>query len=120
MISLPFSKRETASVAVFNCIFIASPDGAQQFVFGDGATIGALQLEYAQLVVAYALLRHQDTANNRVDLYSAIAKALTAVSALNVTIDAIVATGEAGVRLAAMQTVVANALVSLQAVVSDE
>ena len=119
LISLPFSKRTTASVAVFPCILIASHHGAQKFT-STAATIGALQLEYAQLSHAYRKLRHQDTANNRVDLYAAIALAETAVANLNVTISAMTATGDNAVLLQGMQIVVANALTSIQSVIFDE
>jgi hypothetical protein len=116
----PFSLRLTTAVAVFNCLFIASPQGAQQFVFGNGAVIGALQLDYAQLVTLYAELRHQDIPNQEVVLDGFIATAITTVSSLMTTVDAIVETGDAGVVLQGMQTVVANALGSLKNAQSDE
>lgn len=119
-IPLPFSKRMTASSAVFNCLFIASPQGAQTFAFGNGVVLGALSLEYAQLVVEYQLLRHQDTANNRADLYAVIAQAVTTIGNLNTTIQAMTASGDAGVQLNLMQIVVRNALTSISTVQSDE
>jgi hypothetical protein len=116
---IPFSKRTTASVAVFDCIFIASPQGAQKLTTA-ALTIAALQLVYAQLVTVYAVLRHQDTANNRIDLYAAIATALIAVANLQFTINAMTATGDAALVLTGMQSVAASAFTSLQKVVADE
>lgn len=119
-IPLQFSRRTTAATAVFACIFIASPmQGAGQFT-KNPATLGALQLEYAQLINVYPLLIHQDTANNQADLYAAIAQAITAVAALNGTIDGMMAAGDNKVVLTGMQVVVAQALTTLQAAQSSE
>jgi hypothetical protein len=121
LVPLPFSKRTSASVAVFACIGVAAPApvGAAQFTT-NAATIAALQLSYAQLVVEYQILRHQDTANNRADLYAAINNAVTTVSTLNTTLSTLSATGDAGVVLQQMQIVVANALVALKLVQEGE
>lgn len=116
---IPFSRRTTAAVSVFACIFIASPTGAQTLT-SSVPTITALQLEYSQLINEYPLLIHQDTANNQADLYAAIAKAETTVSNLHDTIQAITATSDNAFVLAGMQEVVAHALASLQAVQSNE
>lgn len=120
MIAIPFSKRLTASVAVFACLFIASPQGAQTFAFGNGVIIGALQLDYAQLHKVYHILRHQDVSEQQTVLYAAIAEAETTVASLNATIDSLMETGDAGFVLRGMQIVTANALASLKAVQSDE
>lgn len=118
---LPFSLRTTTAICVFNCLFIASPQGAQQFVFGNGAVIGALQLSYAQLVTLYAELRQQDIPNQEAVLDGLIASAITTVSALQSTIDAIMAsTPDGSVILAGMQNVVTNALMNLNLAQSDE
>jgi hypothetical protein len=120
LIPLPFSKRMTSAAAVFDCIFIASPQGAQVFAFGNASIIGPLQLEYAQLNVEYVLLRQQNTVSRQADLYAAIARALTTVQNLNTTLATITATGAAGIVLAGMRTVALNALMTLQKVTSDE
>ena len=91
MVPLPFSKRMTSAVAVFDSLFIASPIGAQTLT-SNVTTISALQLEYAQLVTVYRLLWHQPTANNRVDLYAAIATATTVVQQLNATLNNLIFT----------------------------
>src|ERR1700687_3089745 len=98
-IPLQFSKRLSAAIAVFDCIFIASPQGAQTLT-PNGVTIGALQLEYAQLVAIYALLRREPTANNDADLDAAIAQAVTTIGNLKTTINSMTATGDAGIVLA--------------------
>lgn len=118
---LPFSKRTTAATATFACIFIASPmQGAGQFTTNP-TLLDAIQLEYAQLLNTYPLLIHQDTANNQSDLYAAIQQAETAVAALNVTVDAIMAeTADTKIVLAGMQSVVAQALITLKNVIADE
>ena len=116
---LPFSRRTTAAVSVFACIFVASPTGAQTLT-SNVSTITALQLEYSQLINVYPLLIHQDTANNAADLDAAIAQAETVVASLHATIDGMMASGDAFYVLQGMQEVVAHALASLQAVQSDE
>lgn len=112
-IPLPFSRRTTAATATFACIFIASPQGAQTLT-PVPTTLAALQLEYAQLINVYPQLIHQDTANNETDLNAAIASAETIVAALNATIDAMMASGDASFTLASMQLVAAHALVNLK------
>jgi hypothetical protein len=119
-IPTPFSLRTTTAICVFNCLFIASPQGAQQFVFGNGTTIGALQLSYAQLVALYQELRQQDIPNQEVVLDGLIASAISTVTVLQSTIDAIMESGDAGFVLAGMQQVVANALTNLRNAQSDE
>jgi len=119
-IPTPFSLRTTTAICVFNCLFIASPQGAQQFVFGNGAVIGALQLSYAQLVTLYAELRQQSVANEEVVLDGLIASAITTVMGLQSTIDAMMESGDAGFVLAGMQLVVKNALTNLNAAQGDE
>ena len=108
---LPFSKRETSAVSVFACIFIASPHGASA-----ASILGALSSEYAQLLQVYALLIRQDTANNAADLDAAIAMATTVVGNLSATLNTMLASGDAGIKLAGMQIVAANALAALQKV----
>ena len=120
-IPLPFSLRLTTAIAVFNCLFIASPQGAQTFAFGNGATIGSLQLSYAQLVALYQQLRQQDIPNQETVLDGLIASAITTVTTLQSTVDAITAaTPDGSVILQGMQSVVANALASLKAAQGDE
>jgi hypothetical protein len=116
----PFSLRLTTSICVFNCLFIASPQGAQTFVFGNAAIISALQLEYAQLVTLYMELRQQDIPSQEVVLDGLIASALTTVTALLATLNTIVETGDAGILLRAMQSVVTSAVANLKNVQSDE
>jgi hypothetical protein len=122
MQALPFSKRTTTSVAVFSCIFVASPmQGAKQFTT-DVPTITALQLDYAGLINLYPQLIHQDVANQQVVLDSLIAQAITIISSLNVTVASIMALAVDPNRaqLAVMKSVVASALASLNTVQSDE
>jgi hypothetical protein len=122
MIPLPFSRRQTASVAVFSCIFVASPmQGARQFT-SDVPTITALQLDYAQLLSIYPVLIRQDVPNQRAVLYAAIAQAVTIVRSLNTTVAGIMGsvTDPNRAQLTVMQGVVNSALASLQAVQFDE
>lgn len=118
-IPLPFSQRTTAATATFACIFIASPQGAPKLTTNP-TTLGALQLEYAQLLNIYPELIHQPTANNQADLYAAIAQALIIVDQLSATLDAMAATGDAALVLEQMQNVAAHAVTSLQYVTRDE
>ena len=118
-IPLPFSKRLTAAAAVFAVIEIASPIGAPTLT-SDVPTRIALQLEYAQLNVVYTQLSHQPTANNQADLYGAIDSAVTIVGNLNTTIQSMTASGDSGVVLNGMKTVVANSLTQLRKVQNDE
>ena len=118
---IPFSLRTTTAIAVFNCLFIASPQGAQTFVFGNGTTIGSLQLSFAQLVALYQQLRQQDIPNQEVVLDNLIASAITTVATLQITVDAIMATtADGSVILQGMRLVVANALTSLKNAQTDE
>lgn len=119
-IPLPFGDRMTACAAVFSCIFIASPQGAQTFAFGNAAIIGPLQLSYAQLLSVYRQLINSDTPNLPADLNVEINTAVTVVGTLNTTIQAMTATGDASSQLAGMKIVVANALTELQNVQADE
>src|ERR1700720_1600505 len=106
------SQRTTCAIAVFRCLSIASPDGAQRFA-GDMAN--TLQLEYAQLWAVYQKLRRsaslgQDVANYRVDLVAAVAQAVTIISSLSATLQSMTAVGDVGIALANFQVIVANAL----------
>ncbi len=117
---ISFSLRTSTAIAVFSCIFVASPmQGARQFT-SDVPTVTALQLRYAELINLYPQLVHQDVANQRVVLYGLIAQALTIVSSLNTTVQGMSATGDQGVQLKIMQGIVQSALASLNAVTSDE
>jgi hypothetical protein len=53
------------------------------------ATLSSLHSEHATLFRVYIKLRHQDVANQAAVLAAVIAQAITAVSALNVTVQAI-------------------------------
>lgn len=118
---LPFSLRTVTAICVFNCLFIASPQGAQTFAFGNAAIIGPLQLSYAQLVTLYTELRQQDIPNAEVVLDGLIASAITTVLALQSILSAIVtATPDGSVILHGMQTVVANAIANLKQAQADE
>lgn len=117
--STPFSLRTTSVVAVFACIFIASPQGAS-LLTTNVATISALALYYGQLTNVYPLLLHQDTANNRSDLYAAIASAEATVQLLNGVVAGMIAAGDNGFVLRSMQIVTANALASLKNVQNNE
>jgi hypothetical protein len=113
---LPFSRRTTASVCVFSCMFVASPmQGAPLLVVGNGIIGGALALEYAQLVVLYQSLRQQDIANQETVLNSLINQAVTQVAALRATLATITVTGMSALILAGFRIVVANALTNLKA-----
>ena len=116
---LPFSKRLTTSTGVFCCIFISAPQGAQQFPM-PAALLGALALEYAQLVSVYRLLLNQDTSNDDAELTAAINTAVTTVSALKITLSSIsTPSGDAGIQLGDMRVVVANVLTQLLSAQSD-
>jgi hypothetical protein len=117
---LPFSKRMTSAACVFTCIFIASPQGAQTFAFGNGTIIGALQLEYSQLLHEYRRLRHQDVANQAIMLADVINDAVATVESLQATVDSIPATFQNEFMLQGMQIVVANCLINLKAAQVDE
>lgn len=122
MVPIPFSKRLTASTAIFSCIFVASPmQGARQFT-SDVPTITALQLEYAQLINLYPTFIRQDVPNQRAVLYAAIAQAIIIVGSLNTTVASIMAVSNDPNRsqLAVMQGITASALASLQNVQADE
>ena len=119
-ITLPFTQRTTAAVAVFGCILIAAPAGAQQFVVGNAVPTVALQLEYAQLLVNYKILREQDIVNQRAVLVAAVADAVIIVGKLNTTLAGMTASGDDGVLLAHMQMVVRAALRQVQDVHFDE
>ena len=119
---LPFSKRTTAIIAVFSCIFVASPMQGARLFTSDVPTIAALQLSYAQLLREYHILRHQDVANQKSVLDAVINQAVTTVTSLNATVESIMAASNNpnAAQLAVMQTVVANALTSLLKVQVDE
>jgi hypothetical protein len=119
-ILLPFTQRTTTAVAVFACILIAAPAGAQQFAFGNDAMITTLKLEYEQLLVNYKILREQDIVNQRAVLVATVASAVLLVGNLNTTLSGMTASGDNGIRLAHMQTVVRGALKQVQDVHFDE
>ena len=106
---LPFSKRTTASVAVFACLFIASPQGAQMLSETVNTKV-SLQLSYSQLINVYPQLIHQDTANNAADLQAAINTSVTILTNLKATLDAMMETGDQSFVLAHMQQVVTGGL----------
>ena len=117
MLPIPFSERTTASIAVFSCVFVASPmQGAGQFTT-DVPTITALQLAYAQLINLYPQLIHQDVANQKAVLTSLIGQAVTIVTSLNTTVGSIMAVSNDPNRaqLAVMQSITQSALASLKA-----
>jgi hypothetical protein len=119
-IPIPFGKRTTAAVALFACFRIASPAGARKFT-SDALTIAALQLEYAQMLHIYHRLRHQDTANNRADLFAAIDAGVILLRSLNATIQGMMASaGDNEIALKGMQVVVYNALTTFLRVQEDE
>ena len=104
---LPFSRRETTAVSVFPCIFAAK---FSQTLTSTASIIGALQVQYAQLNSVYAILIHQDTANNAAVLHTAIATSLAIVTRLNTTVQLITSTLQNAVALANVQSSVKNAL----------
>jgi len=93
--------------------------GAGQFT-PNGVILSALGVEYAQLHALYHRLRHQDVQNQAIKLDATIAQAITTVENLIATLALITASGDHGFVLADMKTVVANALVTLNAAQSDE
>lgn len=114
-IPIPFSRRTTASVAVFACIFIASPQGIQAQIALSVPTISALALSYGQLTNLYPTLIHQDVANQKAVLDVAITSAVSIVSALKTTLGTITAlTGDQQFQLQHVQIVVADALTNLE------
>lgn len=119
LVPLPFDARMTASAAVFASLFVAAPTGIQQFT-RTASTIAALQLSYAQLVVIYQQLR-EDFATDTGPLNTAINAAVTTLTALNATVQAMTApAGDAASQFAGMRAVVANSLQQLLKVQSDE
>lgn len=116
---LPFSKRTTAAVALFSCIFIASMQGAQAIATVP-AQIGNLALYYGQMTNLYPTLIHQDTANNDSDLDAAINSAVTIVGNLNTTMQGLTVAAPNQITLAQMQVTVYNALVALQNAEANE
>lgn len=117
-ISLPFSRRTTVAIAVFDCIAIASPSTGAPLLAATAAIQAALASEYAQLINIYPVLIRQDVANQQAVLDAAINTALTAITALNTTLQSMVATGDRAVLLSYWQVVVANAMRSVQTVIS--
>jgi hypothetical protein len=87
---------------------------------GNGVVLGSLQLSYAQLVALYQELRQQDVPNAEIVLDDLIASAITTVTTLQSTIDALMESGDAGFVLAGMQQVVAAALMNLRVAQGDE
>jgi len=118
--TLPFSKRTTAATTVFACI---SATTQAHFLTHDQSLLAALGNEYYQLQRAYRMLLHQDTFNQLEQRDYGIAAAQTAISELNATVMAIapfvVGSYEAGA-LSRLQILVANALASINNVVSAE
>jgi hypothetical protein len=86
-VTLPFSKRTTTAVTLFTCLFIASPQGAQQIDTATVAQISALQQEYATIFHTYRQVRHQDVANqaSKLDVY--ILAAQTVIEQLQTTLN---------------------------------
>src|SRR6202790_2331646 len=119
-VPIPFGDRLTACVVTFACVGVAAPAGAQKIAFGNVGMISALQLAYAQLLRAYALLINTDSATARADLTTAITAAVAAVGMLNSTLQGMTAVGDAAIQLAGMQIVVYNSLQSLLKVQGDE
>ena len=96
---LPFSKRTTAAVALFNCIFLASPQGAQSLPT-TVAQVSALAFAYGQMVNTYAQLIAQNVSNSYSpivpspanQLEQAINQAVTLISGLVSTLNGMSAT----------------------------
>lgn len=109
----------TSTAAVFACIFIASPQGAQKLSTTVSNT-SALATQYAQLTNVYPSLINQDFANRQTPLYAAIATAVTTVTNLIATLASIVASGDSGFILRGMQVVASNALTALKNAQADE
>lgn len=86
-ITLPFSKRTTCSVTLFTCLFVASPQGAQQIDTVTSAQLGALSLEYATIFSVYRKVCHQDTANQAAVLDTYILQAQTVILQLQATLN---------------------------------
>ena len=118
---LPFTKRTTAAVTVFTCIFAAQK---AQALTSNPTLLGALNTEYVQLFDVYKWLCHQDVPNQAARLDRAIARASVLINELYATVLEIVSTKQNHVRLSIIQTEVAAAvqvmvnLMSLQPVTS--
>jgi hypothetical protein len=120
MTALPFSRRATTSIAIFACLFAARH---AQKLTKDPATLGALNLEHAQLFHLYRQILHQDVANQKTVLDGIIDRAAIAIGALNTTVQAMptpIPPSEDQFALSDIKIVVANALVSVLNVQSDE
>jgi len=128
------SKRAVTAFAVFACINVvttAIPPGNGRAPLGlqiqfplplttNGVTVSALYGEYLQLTSIYRRLQDQDLPNNRANLYAVISLAATAVTALIATLATITVSGDNVFVLAGLQSVAAQALVTIQNVQSDE
>lgn len=104
---LSFSKRTTALVTVFPCIFIAKQ---ARCLTKNPQLDYELVSEYNQLLTVYALLRHQDVPMQAVVLRGLIIQARCTICALNATVREITSTKYNQPRLSQIQIVVANAL----------
>jgi hypothetical protein len=107
---LPFSKRTTTAVALFRCIGIASPQGAQ--MYATSVQKGQLSDLYPQMLTTYKRLIRQDRRAQAVKLDVEIATALSQVTALNGIVQSIVpgsASGVAGI-VGNMQQVTASSV----------
>jgi hypothetical protein len=120
IIPLPFTKRMTAAADVFRCIGITSPQGILRTLEPDVPTVAALQLEYTQLLVNYQILIRQDVPSQQTVLFAAINNAVVIVGRLKATLQSMTARGDNAIVLAGLQSVVENALTSLQTVVASE
>ena len=104
---LQFSRRTTALVTVFPCIFLANQ---AQALTTDQDIKGDLVGEYYQLFHAYVLLRHQDVPMQAVVLQENIDKARHAICRLSATVQSITVTWQNARALNQIQLQVANAL----------
>jgi hypothetical protein len=104
---ISFSKRTTAAVTVFACIF-ANRDALS--LTTDVSQVSALSLNYARLNCVYRQLIHQDIEHQAIVLAHIIASARHAICKLNQTVLAITPTPQTAVALALVQSKVGDAL----------
>jgi len=117
---LPFSKRTTALVTVFGCLFAAK--NAQKLT-SSAMTSAALRLSHAKLFQSYRLLAFQNTPNRADALDAAIAVAQTAIIGLNSIVSVMpepTPLPENSFALSDIQAVVANAVQTIANVAASE
>ena len=119
MITLPFSKRTTTAVTVFNCFGIAK--AAQAVTGATNVQITNLQTQYANLTNLYMQLKQQDIPKQATTLDSQILLAQTYIGALGVILNGMtqpIPPEYDAFLLTDMRLIVANAVTTMNNVVA--